>query len=64
MTGCSLCTWTDKHNNHWTVKMTTSDFRSVFDLLSKEGAAELREVNPVLKEAVNSDPASDRMYEL
>lgn len=45
--------------------MTTSaDFRSVFDLFSKEEASELREVNPVLKEALNSDPASDRMYEL
>ncbi|XP_017280050.1 ankyrin repeat and zinc finger domain-containing protein 1 isoform X2 [Kryptolebias marmoratus] len=49
----------DKTTN-WTNRMSTcADFRTVFDLFSKEEAFELREVNPDLKEALNSDPASD-----
>ncbi|XP_037542327.1 ankyrin repeat and zinc finger domain-containing protein 1 [Nematolebias whitei] len=38
---------------------TCANFRSVFDLFSKEEALELREVNPVLKEALNADSAAE-----
>ncbi|XP_041857850.1 ankyrin repeat and zinc finger domain-containing protein 1 [Melanotaenia boesemani] len=38
---------------------TCAVYRSIFDLGSDEEAFELREVNPVLKEAVNTVPAAD-----
>lgn len=41
---------------------TRKDCRSIFDLCLNDEASGLREVNPVLKEGVIIDLASDCMY--
>ena len=44
--------------------MTSANSRSIFDMcLNDEALIGLKEVNPVLKQPVNTEPASHGMYD-